>query len=58
MSVRESATIQTFPQDFIFVGKMNSCYRQVGNAVPVKFAEKLGEQLAALEVNNINKGAA
>jgi DNA (cytosine-5)-methyltransferase 1 len=45
MSIRESATIQTFPPDFKFIGKMNSCYRQVGNAVPVIFAERLGEQL-------------
>jgi DNA (cytosine-5)-methyltransferase 1 len=49
LSVRESATIQTFPMDFIFVGKMNSCYRQVGNAVPVHFAWHLGNQLKALE---------
>ncbi len=46
MSIRESATIQTFPLHFEFVGKMNSCYRQVGNAVPVLFARRLGEQLS------------
>lgn len=45
MSIRESAIIQTFPLDFEFVGKMNSCYRQVGNAVPVLFARQLGEKL-------------
>lgn len=44
MSVREQACVQTFPLDFEFVGAMNSCYRQVGNAVPVLFAEKLGQQ--------------
>ncbi len=49
MSIRESATIQTFPLDFEFVGRMNSCYRQVGNAVPVLFAEFLGCKLAELE---------
>jgi len=49
MSVRETAIIQTFPTDFGFVGSMNSCYRQVGNAVPVLFAKRLGEQLAVLE---------
>jgi DNA (cytosine-5)-methyltransferase 1 len=48
MSIRESATIQTFPLDFEFVGRMNSCYRQVGNAVPVLFAKNLGEELAEL----------
>jgi site-specific DNA-cytosine methylase len=27
---------------------MNSCYRQVGNAVPVLFAQRLGEKLAEI----------
>jgi len=48
MSIRESATIQTFPLNFEFVGRMNSCYRQVGNAVPVLFAQRLGEKLAEI----------
>ncbi|MFP7834895.1 DNA cytosine methyltransferase [Marisediminicola sp. LYQ134] len=42
MSVRESAAVQTFPLDFEFEGKLGSAYRQVGNAVAVKFAEALG----------------
>jgi DNA (cytosine-5)-methyltransferase 1 len=45
MSVREQATIQTFPLSFEFMGSMNSCYRQVGNAVPVLFAKHLGAML-------------
>ncbi|MCZ7932365.1 DNA cytosine methyltransferase [Agrobacterium leguminum] len=45
MSIREQASIQTFPLDFEFVGAMNSCYRQVGNAVPVLFGRVLGDQL-------------
>ena len=49
LTIRESATIQTFPENFEFIGKMNSCYRQIGNAVPVKFARMLGEELARLE---------
>jgi len=49
MSVRESATIQTFPLDFTFLGKLGSCYRQVGNAVPVLFAKHLGLSLKNLE---------
>jgi DNA (cytosine-5)-methyltransferase 1 len=50
MSIREQAVIQTFPVGFEFIGKMNSCYRQVGNAVPVLFGKFLGEQLG-LEKN-------
>ena len=45
MSVREQAAIQTFPDDFYFVGRLNSAYRQVGNAVPVAFGRCLGDQL-------------
>ena len=49
MSIREQALIQTFPINFEFIGSMNSCYRQVGNAVPVLFAEYLGKMLANSE---------
>jgi len=45
MSIREQATIQTFPLSFEFFGRMNSCYRQVGNAVPVLFARLLGTEI-------------
>lgn len=49
LTVRESATVQTFPETFEFFGRMNSCYRQIGNAVPVKFAYLLGKELMRLE---------
>ena len=49
LTIRESAAIQTFPDDFKFAGAMNSCYRQIGNAVPVLFARRLGEELVRLE---------
>jgi len=49
LTIRESATIQTFPENFEFIGQMNSCYRQIGNAVPVKFAYLLGKELMRLE---------
>lgn len=45
MSVRESAIVQTFPDDFEFTGALNSMYRQVGNAVPVRLARHLGQQI-------------
>lgn len=49
LTIRESAAIQTFPDSFVFEGGMNSCYRQIGNAVPPLFARRLGEQLLTLE---------
>jgi len=48
LTIRESAAVQTFPETFEFLGQMNSCYRQIGNAVPVKFAYLLGEELMRL----------
>lgn len=49
LTIRESATVQTFPENFEFIGQMNSCYRQIGNAVPVRFAFLLGKELMRLE---------
>lgn len=51
LTIRESAIIQTFPKKFIFVGNMGSCYRQIGNAVPVRFGKILGEELVRIENN-------
>ena len=34
MSIREAARFQSFPDDYIFVGKQSGIYKQIGNAVP------------------------
>ena len=34
MTCRELASVQSFPEDFEFVGNKSSIYRQIGNAVP------------------------
>lgn len=38
-SVRESARLQTFPDDYAFHGSWSEAMRQLGNAVPVNLAE-------------------
>lgn len=45
ITVRESARIQTFPDDFEFLGRQSSRYSQVGNAVPPLLAQKVGSAL-------------
>ena len=38
LTVREYARIQTFPDDWHFVGSLSAQYKQIGNAVPVNLA--------------------
>lgn len=42
ISVREAASLQTFPRTFTFEGSLNSMARQIGNAVPVVLARQFG----------------
>jgi len=45
LTVREAASIQSFPSDFTFYGSTTSQFKQVGNAVPVKLGEALGKSI-------------
>ena len=45
ISIREAACLQTFPEDFVFEGCMASMARQIGNAVPIRLAELIGQQV-------------
>lgn len=45
LTVRESARVQTFPDDYEFVGARSHAMRHIGNAVAVGLAGKVGRHL-------------
>jgi DNA (cytosine-5)-methyltransferase 1 len=44
-TIRENARLQSFPDDFIFIGTKTQQNRQVGNAVPPLLGYHLGKQI-------------
>ncbi|XLS29033.1 DNA (cytosine-5-)-methyltransferase [Flavobacteriaceae bacterium M23B6Z8] len=44
-TVREYARIQTFPDEWKFVGSISQQYKQIGNAVPCNLGEEIGYSL-------------
>lgn len=45
LNVREYARVQSFPDDWHFSGGLTAQYKQIGNAVPVKLSQAIGESL-------------
>ena len=50
LSVREAARIQSFPDDYIFMGSIGFQQQQVGNAVPPLFAKALFDKIIEMEM--------
>ena len=58
-TVRESARLQTFPDEFTFSGSWTECMRQIGNAVPVELARLIAENIrSVLGERTLKSGAA
>lgn len=53
---REAARLQTFPDDFEFLGATTAQYKMIGNAVPVDFARIIAESLYKLYTLNYYHG--
>ena len=45
ITVKEAALLQSFPDDFEFVGSMGSHFKMIGNAVPPLLAEKIANSI-------------
>ncbi len=46
LSIREGATLQSFPKDYVFKTKsIAKTARMIGNAVPPKYAEAIGKAI-------------
>jgi len=45
ITVKEAAILQTFPDDYDFLGSQGANYKMIGNAVPVLLAENIAEAI-------------
>lgn len=57
ITIREAARLQTFSDEFVFIGSNVQVAKQIGNAVPVELARRIALHLRAIiETNDAQEG--
>ena len=56
ISLREAAALQTFPDGYDFFGTKTNIAKQIGNAVPVRMAEKIGRHVLKMATRTEKSG--
>jgi DNA (cytosine-5)-methyltransferase 1 len=51
ITVKEAALLQSFPNDYDFIGRQGDCYKMIGNAVPPEMAKHISNSIYSV-LNN------
>jgi DNA (cytosine-5)-methyltransferase 1 len=54
ITVKEAALLQSFPEDFDFIGSQGACFKMIGNAVPPMMALNIAKAISSKLMDNGN----